>query len=417
MVEKRVVVVGAGLAGLTCGVELAGAGIDCRLLEAADGVGGRVRTDVVEGFRLDRGFQVLLTAYPEARRMLDYQGLDLRSFFPGAMLRSGGRFQRLADPWRRPVAGVAAALRGTVSITDGLRMARLRARTASPADGPRDRSSDRTSISRLRAEGFSRAIIERFFTPFFGGVFLDPELTTSERQLEFVFRMFASGDIAVPAHGMGEIAGQLAARLPSGSVRTGTGVRRVFDGGIETADGDLYEADAVVVATDGTTAAGLTGVGEAPFWRSVTCLYFAAEGPPFKGPYLVLGADEDGPVNNLCVMSEIAPEYAPDEQALISVTVLGVDSAPDNELEAAVRRQMEGWFGPSAAAWRLLRVYRIENALPDQAPSRVPMRSPRLESGLYVCGDHAADGSINGAMASGRGTARAVLDDLHGRRT
>ncbi len=409
--RPRVVVVGAGLAGLSCAVELSTSAIDCTVLEASDAVGGRVRTDVVDGFRLDRGFQVLLTAYPEARCLLDYGALRLRPFFPGALIRCDGRFRRLGDPWRRPLAGMAGVLDGTVSIADAIRIARLRARVSRST--PRRAAATRSSSERLAAEGFSTEVIERFFRPFLGGVFLDPELATSESQLEFVFAMFAAGDIAVPSLGMGEIPKQLALGLPEGVVCTGRRVERVEPTRARLAGGDVIDPDAVVMATDGTTACELGVVDDAPGWRGTICVYFAADEAPISGPVLVLDGEGGGPVNNLCVMSEVSHELAPSGRALVSATVIGADALLDERAERSVRDHLRSWFGAAVDGWRHLRSYRIDRALPDQsAPGFDPEPRPARINGLYVCGDHRADGSINGAMASGRAAAHAVLEDL-----
>lgn len=406
------VVVGGGLAGLTCAVELTRANVGCRVFEAADRVGGRVRTDALDGFRLDRGFQVLLTAYPEARQLLDYEALELQVFFPGGLIRRGDRWLRLADPWRRPVAGIASVLEGSVALTDGLRMARLRRRAARTGVGRPGSGDDVSTAARLRAEGFSDRIIGEFFRPFFGGVFLDPKLETSERQMEFVFRMFAAGAVAVPLEGMEAIPRQLASRLPDGSLVTGTRVERVEPGTVWTADGAAHDVDAVVVATDGEAASKLVSGVRAPRWRSTTCLYYSADTAPLAGPYLVLCNDPDQPVNNLCVMSEASRGCAPEGRALISATVLGLPADDDEDLDRAVRRQLGGWFGTQVDAWQLLRVYRIREALPAMDPPLDAPAPARIRPGLFLCGDHAADSSINGAMASGRRAAAAVLEDL-----
>ncbi len=409
MDKTQVVVVGAGLAGLACAHELEARGVGCTLLERDQGVGGRVQTDVVDGFRLDRGFQVLLTAYPETRRLLDSDSLQMRSFFPGALIRSGERFVLLADPWRRPLAAVRSLVGGTVSVADGLRMARFRSRVRR-GPGNSAGGGELSSLERLRAEGFSRSIIEGFFRPFFGGVFLDPELATSERQMEFVFRMFSAGDIAVPAAGMGEIPRQLADRLERSRIRTGTSVEGIDGRGVLLADGGRLDADAVVVATDAFGAAELDREIERRDWLGVTCLYYAAPEPPLRGPFLVLNGNSDGPINNLCVMSEVAGELAPGGQALISVTVL--EARDGGEFESAVVEQLQGWFGRQVRQWRHLKTYRIDRALPRQLPPVVGARPPRLGNGLYVCGDHWHDASINGAIASGRRAAEAVVRDL-----
>jgi phytoene dehydrogenase-like protein len=406
-----VIVVGAGLAGLGCAVHLESRGISTLLLERSDTVGGRVRTDVVDGFRLDRGFQVLLTAYPEAESILDYGALRLRSFFPGALIRSGGRFRRLADPWRAPVAAVLGVLNGAVPPADALRIARFRRRVMSTAEAAASNRTFQSSAERLAAEGFSQRTMQRFFQPFFGGVFLDPELTTSERQLEFVFRMFASGSIAVPSLGMAEIPAQLAARLPAGSIRTRSSVAAADGTGVTLADGQRIEPDAVVLAVDGSEAHRMGWLPDAPTWRATTCLYFAAGTPPTRGPLLVLNGEGRGPINNMCVASEVSPEYAPRDRSLVSVTVVG-DHRSEDSLTTRVRNQLVEWYGDDANRWRHVGSYAVPRALPAFEEPTTPNRSPRVSDRLFICGDHWADPSINGALASGRRAADAVAADL-----
>ena len=197
------VIVGAGLAGLCCAKHLREAGQSSIVLQASDGIGGRVRTDRVEGFLLDRGFQVLLTAYPETQRHLDYAALDLRSFVPGALVHVDGRFHRIVDPWRRPVDALMHALSPIGSLADKARVARLRHRVLRGTLDALWSRPEQSTYAALVADGFSAQMIDRFFRPFFGGVLLDPDLATSSRMFEFTFRMFALGDSAVPAAGMG----------------------------------------------------------------------------------------------------------------------------------------------------------------------------------------------------------------------
>ena len=206
-----VIIIGGGLAGLSCARELCARGLSCQLLEASDEIGGRVRTDALDGFLLDRGFQVFLTAYPEAQAVLDYPQLRLRRFAPGALVRYGGRFHRFTDPWRQPQHLLATLFSRVATLTDKLRIARFRRDTTrGELEGIYNRP-ETTTLELLRVRGFSRVIIERFFRPFLGGVFLDQQLLTSSRMCEFVFRMFATGDAALPENGMGEIPRQLAA--------------------------------------------------------------------------------------------------------------------------------------------------------------------------------------------------------------
>jgi len=414
-VDADVIIVGAGLAGLACARRLAADGLAPIILEASDGPGGRVRTDQVGGFLLDRGFQVLLTAYPEARAVLDYAALDLRPFAAEAWVRHAGRFHRVSDPWRHPGRLPAALLSPIGTLTDKFRLGRMRrrlirhARRATP--GP-----ETTTLAALRAAGLSDAIIDRLCRPFFGGILLDRDLGASNRMFEFAFRMLAMGDTAVPAAGMGAIPTQLAAALPPGTMLTTTAVESVRPGGVTLRGGGTLTARAVVVAAAAPEAALLLGAEYDRPSKGVTCLHFAAEKAPFNEPLLVLDAAGEGPINNLAVMSNAAPGYAPPGAALVSATVLGVPQPAGPALEPAVRRQLEIWFGRPARDWRLLRIDRIAHAQPAQDPPALepPERPVRAGPGLYVCGDHRDNASINGALVSGRRAAEAVITDLLG---
>ena len=408
-----VLIVGAGLAGLCCARRLRDRGVRCLIVEASDGVGGRIRTDVVDGFRLDRGFQVFLTSYPEAKRQLDYEALQLKTFVPGALVRYGGRFHELTDPWRRPFAALSSLFSPIGSFADKLRVGRLRSRSLRGTMAERFLDPETTTLDALRDAGFSTAMIDRFFRPFLGGIFLDSELQTSSRMFHFVFRMFSLGSACLPAQGMEAIPRQLAAGLPPDAVRFGARVAHVEAGGARLETGEELKARAVVVAADGTGAAQLLGDAIPSKGQGVTCLYFAAARPPVESPILVLNGEGSGPVNNICVPTAVAPSYGPGGRSLVSATVLGLPTDAER-LQADVRRQLQDWFGPAVRDWRHLRTYRIPYALPNQAPPALapPQRPVRWQPGVYLCGDHRDDASIQGAMVSGRRTAEAVLEDF-----
>ncbi len=399
-----VVVVGAGLAGLACAVHLAEAGVAPLVLEAADGIGGRVRTDEVGGFRLDRGFQIYLTAYPEGRRLLDYDALDLREFQPGALVRHGGDFHRLGDPLRRP-GDLAATLRAPVgTLSDKVRTAWMaRLRFAGP--GRLQSGADVTTAEDLRRRGFSANMIDRFWRPLFAGIQLAPDLDAPARVARFVFGMLGAGAAVVPAAGMQAIPDQLAGRLPGGTIRTGAAVAAVAADAVTLDGGETVAGGAVVVATDGPAAAGLAGIPD-PGSRPVSCVYFAAPEPPIGAPVLVLDGEGTGPVNNLAVMSNVAPEYAPPGQALVAAACVPGGGA---DLADRARIQLREWFGDGVDAWEHLRTYHIPHAQPAVRPPFSPSSPARLDSGVFVAGDHRATPSINGALASGRRAAEAIL--------
>jgi phytoene dehydrogenase-like protein len=411
MGETDIVIVGAGLAGLSCARELTRHGRSLQVLEAAETIGGRICTDMHEGYRLDRGFEVLQTAYPEARSALDFENLDLRAFVPGALIRFNGRFHKIADPWRQPLAALGTLFSPIGTLADKFRLALLRRQAlAASADQIYTRRETSAGIF-LREHGFSDAIMERFFRPFFAGVFFDPTLSVSSRAFEFYFRAFATGDTAMPAAGMGAIPAQLAAKLPADVIRTGARVIALSERGVKLESGERILAKAVVLATDGITTARLLGDRQLPETRSTTCLYFAADAAPIEEPILMLNADGRGPVNSVVVPTLLSNDYAPPGKSLIAVNVLGIPEQTDAVLEADVLSQAREWFGHAVDSWRHLKTYRIANALPLQTPPVENPRhaNPRLTDWLYVCGEYRNAASINWALYSGRRAAEAII--------
>jgi len=415
-----VVIVGAGLAGLACALRLRELGREVLVLEASDGVGGRVRTDEVDGFRLDRGFQVLLTAYPAAQRWFDSADLDLRAFTPGVVVHRQGRSVRLADPFRAPVAAARSLLTPTVTLRDALRLLLWR-RTILARPGSRVALRPQvTTGERLAEIGFSEGLIDGFFRPFLAGTFFDPDLTTSSRVTELVFRCFFRGDVAVPSEGMGALGSQLAARLPPGAVRLATPVRGLMthpDGGVEVAlDAGRMRARDVIVAVDAPALdrLALDGArlgGDVAPGRGTAAVHLEAPSSPTRGrPDLHLGAPGEGPIATLAVMSDVAPGYAPPGRHLVTVSTVGVPAEDDDALVGAVREQARGWFGDEVDAWRPLAVQRIPYAQPRQDPDDLPelTRPVAHAPGVWMCGDHRDTGSIQGALVSGRRTAEAV---------
>ncbi|HEY1379042.1 MAG TPA: NAD(P)/FAD-dependent oxidoreductase [Gemmataceae bacterium] len=416
MADTDVLIVGAGPAGLACGLRLREIGIPFRIVEASDGVGGRVRTDEIDGFRLDRGFQVLLPAAPEVERTLDYGPLDLKPFKHADLIRFGGRFHRFADPRSEPWTAVKSLFGPIGTLRDKLRLSPLVSKVKAGKVEDQFRRPEGLTLDFLRWGGrFSETMIDRYFRPYCGCLFLDRDLVTSSRLFRFVLRALVEGGAAVPAAGMGAIPAQLAARLPADAVRLNAAVETVEPGKVVLRGGEETAARAVVVATDGPTAARLlpNDVRD-PGSRAVTCVYFAADESPVKEPVLLMNADEPGPVNHLAVLSDVAPSYAPPGAALISASILGDPATDDAALAAAVREQLTGWFGPAVAGWRHLRTYRIRHALPDQSAPALdePAKPARLDDGLYVCGDHRGHAGLDGALASGWRAAQAVAEDL-----
>jgi phytoene dehydrogenase-like protein len=427
----EVAIIGAGLAGLSCALSLEGAGMQVTLLEASDAPGGRVRTDVVEGFRLDRGFQVMLTAYPEARRLLNYDGLQLRRFAAGALVWHGGKFHRFADPFRNPLGAARFLLDPIVPLADKVQVAKLRARVQRGTCEEIFARPERTTRDYLQAVPFTPKIIERFFGPFFGGVFLERELVTSSRFFEFLLRMFSGGDTVVPAAGMEQIPLQLAAKLRAGTLLTGARVGKVTRNAesfqVEITGKERLEARVVVLAVAGNEANALLGgvggwsVPEVRAWNETTAFYYAVRQAPVNEPIILLNGEgrAAGPVNNAAVMSAVAPDYAPPGEHLVVASVVGeapAEGAALMRLDEAVRAHMRKWFGPVVDSWRTLGGYPLARALPQQRHAEWEQGPVRLagSGGVYMCGDYRETASIQGALASGRRAAEAVVKDRSG---
>jgi phytoene dehydrogenase-like protein len=403
------VVVGAGLAGLAAARHLRAGGLEVLVLEAEDTVGGRIRTDVVDGFLLDRGFQVLNTAYPELRRQVDLEGLHLRRFTKGALLHLDGGRHRVEDPRRSPSHALESV---RVPTGDAVATARLTLMTTRDAYGPLARllhQDDVDTATALATRGISRRAVDAVLRPFFAGVFLEDQLTTSVRFFDLMMRMFVRGDSTLPTFGMQALPDQLAALLPPDSVRLQTAVTAVEPTGVRTPDGRI-EARAVVVATDAVAARDLVPrVRDVP-WNGVTTLYHAAREDPLGEPTLLLDCDGDL-VCSTTVLSAVSRSYAPSGSHLVSTSVLGGDRGDLAGLERAVRARLAELYGTSTSAWTHLATYALPHALPAM-PAPHPMRRPVRTGGVYVCGDHQDTSSIQGALVSGRRAAEAVLADL-----
>ncbi|XP_052204666.1 polyamine oxidase 3 [Diospyros lotus] len=422
--KTGVIVVGAGLAGLAAATRLSSENVPFLLLDASDGVGGRVRTDVVDGFVLDRGFQIFITAYPEARRLLDYQALDLRKFYSGARVYYDGRFHTVADPLRHFSDSLQSLANPIGSFIDKLLIALTRVRVLTTSDDEILSSDEVSTLDLLRRIGFSDSIIDRFFRQFFGGIFFDRELETTSRLFDFIFKCLALGDNTLPAKGISAIPEQLAGELPSGSILLNTRVLSI-DFGSESAasvrlqSGEVLTSElGVILAVEEPEAVKLLAgkLNREPVQkpvRSTVCLYFTADPSqiPVQDPVLFLNGSGKGIVNNMFFATNVAPTYGPPGKALVSVSLIGLfGDESDDTLTAEVVRELSGWFRESMVrSWSHLRTYRIGYAQPNQSPPTDLMKNPRVRSGLYLCGDYQTSATFDGALVSGRKAVEALL--------
>lgn len=403
--EPDVIVVGAGLAGLRCAVLLAERGLAVEVLEASDGVGGRVRTDVVDGFRCDRGFQLLNPAYPALRRSADLAALDLHPFAPGVAVATDSGTKVVADPRRSPGLLGRTLTSGYVRPVELARLSAWAAPSLGPvtrllagADVPRQESLDRAGVTgKWRTE-----ILE----PFLAGVLAENDGTTSAIFTRLLLRSFLLGTPAVPGAGMAALPEQLARRLPV-PVELNTRVTAVASGpSVITATG-RRSARAVVVATDPGAAASLVPV-DLPRMKGLRTYWFATDQAPRSDRLLLIDGRRTGPVANTVVMSNVAPACAPPGRHLVQATTLSPAAAGERE----VRAQLSRMYGTPAHGWDLVVRHDIPAAQPEQLPPLQVRRPVDLGDGLFVAGDHRDTASVQGALVSGRRAAAAVAARL-----
>ncbi|ANS79160.1 Putative oxidoreductase [Serinicoccus hydrothermalis] len=403
-----VVVVGAGLAGLTCARTLQEAGVEVRVLEAADAVGGRVRTDEVDGFLLDRGFQLLNPAYPMLQAHVDLASLRLQPFRAGLAAKSdrSDTLLVMADPRREPQLIGQTMRSGKLHPSSLALLARwaapaLRADWAMPS-GRRD-VSRRQSMDAAGLHGPLRRVVDTFLS----GVLLEDDGSTSTAFTLMLTRMFALGRPALPEKGMQALPEQLAAGLHT-PVELGTEVTSVGPGSVRTAGGEEIIPELVVVATGAEAAAGLTG-HEAPAGKGVTTHWFAVPEAPMDQALLVIDQRETrGPVVNTAVMSNAAPSYAPPGRHLVQASSL-LRAGREPVEDRTVLSQLSGIYGVPTRDWELLRRDDIPYALPAQPAPFQERTALEVEPGLILAGDHLDTGSIQGAMVSGQRAAEGYL--------
>lgn len=404
---KKIYIVGAGISGLIAARTLEEKGYAPVILEASDAPGGRVKTDKVSGVVLDHGFQVLLTAYPQAKKHLDYPALRLKYFEPGALIFSERGAHRIGDPLRDISSLIPTVFAPVGSIADKWKIFTLSRSLKRKAVADIFKAPEQTTLEYLQQYGFSEAIIRTFFKPFFTGIFLEEDLRTSSRMFEFVFKMFSQGYAALPVDGIGAIPTQLAGSLTASQIRFQHPVRRIGAGQVTLEDGQTLESDATLVTVPFDAETGELRPDDV-LWKHCDNLYFTVAKRTFSEGIIGLVAAEASLVNNL---------YYPfgqsvGEEPLLSVTVVKDHGLDRETLCQQVRKDLKNYCRIDAGA--LIKHYQIKRALPDLSDVRMEL-SPGISqsgNGIFRAGDYLLAGSLNAAMASGEAAAKALAATL-----
>ena len=409
--QVEVAIIGAGLAGLACAIELQKNKIDFQIFEASDGVGGRVRSDVIDGFILDRGFQLYNPSYPEGKRLLNYDALDLKPFIPGVAIRDNKRLRIVVDPFR--AKGFRLNLLKDIpgNPLSYLGLLRYFLSYLVTSDAQIATTKDISASDSLIKSGVRGNLLEKLLRPFLKGVFLESELKTSRKFLDVVLKTFLRGTPSVPAQGMQVISDQLASKLPMEKISLNTKIIKIEGNKLQTENEEII-AKKIVVATDPTTAISWLNLEE-KIMHTVTTWYFKADqrvAELVKGkPILFVDASNNGPLANAVVLTNAASSYAPPGQVLVSASAISPHQNADLE---SVKKHLSVIFGLDTNSWQLIKQYQIKEALASMYPPFSLINSNQISEDLFVAGDHRATSSIQGALLSGTNAATLVKVSL-----
>lgn len=406
----KIHIIGAGISGLIAAKTLEEVGYHPVILEATDSIGGRVKTDIVKGYQLDHGFQVLLDAYPQAQKHLDYQSLELQPFLPGAVIYSGGKQSTLGDPLRDISFLWSTIVSSNGTLSDKLKIFRLNQRLKRKSIESIFESDYKTTLQYLKDEGFSNRIIHHFFKPFFSGIFLEAELQTSSRMFEFVYKMFGEGLAVLPKSGIGAISSQLESQLQHTEIRYGTNVKQVEDSCVILEDGTKLDTHFTIIATPGE---GLIPnlSNQSTIWKSCFNLYFETDTLTIKKPLIGLVADDKALINNIFFHNTLGTAKT-GEKNLLSVTVVKSTDLSQEELVVQVQQELKTYCNIEDT--KFLKLYHIPKALPDikELHSDISPTETQLKPTIYLAGDYLLNGSLNAAMLSGERAAQGVIMSL-----
>lgn len=406
MQNQKIAIIGAGLSGLVAAINLEEAGFKPQLYEATDRVGGRVKTDYKEGYTFDHGFQVLLTEYPAAQKYLNYELLELEHFYPGAVIYTNGRQDKIGDPLRQFRLLWPTLTSKIGSVKDKLKVLKLNTELKKKSFDDIFLAKEKTTLEYLKDYGFSDDIIDHFFRPFFTGIFLEHELKTSSRKFEFVYKMFGKGSASIPKKGIQAIPNQLMARLKHTKIHFNTPVNSIQDQEVTFKNGTTETFDYVIIATEASDLISNLNK-QHTLWKSVENYYLTVKQRAFKEPMIGLIADDEALVNNLYYVSK--PNA---EEHLLSVSIVKPHDLSMEALQAKITHDLKNFTDIDTLEFK--QFYHIEKALPimDTVNYMLPKSETQLKDQIFLAGDHLANGSLNAAMLNGESAAQAVISKI-----
>ncbi len=408
----KIYIVGAGVSGLIAAQVLENKGFSPIIIEATDRVGGRVKTDIVSGYQLDHGFQVLLTAYPAAQKYLDYAALELQEFLPGATIFTKGSKATLGDPLRAISLLFPTLFSGIGTFSDKIKILKLNLLLKKKSLADIFEEPEKTTYNYLKEFGFSEAMITKFFQPFFSGIFLEPNLETSSRMFEFVYKMFGEGNAALPKAGIEAIPKQLQQNLKKTTFLFNTKVENVEEGKITLTDGTILESHYAIIAAEASYLVKNLKNQEMQ-WKSCDTLYFETDSRVIKKPLIGLVADKEALVNNIFYHTSIETNLA-NAKELLSVTVVKKHDLSAEALQQQVERELKEFCGIDNT--KFIKHYFISKALPKLENLRYEMEpsETRLTNTIFLAGDTQLNSSLNAAMLSGERAALGVVHVIQG---
>lgn len=407
--DHKIYIIGAGVAGLIAAKVLEEHGFHPTIIEGTDCVSGRVKTDIVDGYQLDHGFQVLLTAYPAAQKYLDFEALELQDFLPGATIFNKGNQKTIGDPLRAVSLLFPTLFSGIGTISDKFKILKLNALLKQTTLVEIFAKPEKTTYEYLVDFGFSDKMISKFFQPFFSGIFLEPDLETSSRMFEFVYKMFGEGNAALPKAGIEAIPLQLKAGLKQTQFLFNTKVESVVEGKIILTDGTELESNYTIIAAEASPLVSKLKNQEVE-WKSCDTIYFETNNRAIDKPLIGLISDKEALINNIFYHNSIATKTTGSKQ-LLSVTVVKKHGLAPEALQNQVVKELKQYCGIDTA--KFIKQYTIAKALPKLDNLRYEMNpsETKLMPTIFLAGDTQLNSSLNAAMISGERAAMGVLEE------